>query len=150
MSGRQVVINARPYDSAAGTVGPLSAIVIEGDRIADVLPGSPRIDADIDRDRAQLLGVQPSQIYEALGTYLGSTYVNDFNLLGRTFRVTAQAEPSARDDLADIGQLQVRSAGGEMVPLASVATHVADRSIPRPIANARKSTTCSSDAVPER
>jgi multidrug efflux pump subunit AcrB len=84
--------------------------------------GSPRIDADVDRDRAQLLGVQPSQIYEALGTYLGSTYVNDFNLLGRTFRVTAQAEPAARDDLADIGQLQVRSAGGEMVPLASVAT----------------------------
>jgi hydrophobe/amphiphile efflux-1 (HAE1) family protein len=84
--------------------------------------GSPRIDADVDRDRAQLLGVQPSQIYEALGTYLGSTYVNDFNLLGRTFRVTAQAEPAAREDLADIGQLQVRSAGGEMVPLASVAT----------------------------
>lgn len=84
--------------------------------------GSPRIDAEIDRDRAQLLGVQPSQVYEALGTYLGSTYVNDFNMLGRTFRVTAQAEPAARDDLADIGQLQVRSATGQMVPLASVAT----------------------------
>ncbi|WP_426267069.1 efflux RND transporter permease subunit [Sphingomonas sp. LHG3443-2] len=84
--------------------------------------GSPRIDAEIDRDRAQLLGVQPSQVYEALGTYLGSTYVNDFNMLGRTFRVTAQAEPAARDDLADIGQLQVRSANGDMVPLASVAT----------------------------
>ena len=84
--------------------------------------GSPRVQADVDRDRAQLLGVQPSQVYEALGTYLGSTYVNDFNLLGRTFRVTAQAEPTARDDLADIGRLQVRSASGEMVPLSSVAT----------------------------
>jgi hydrophobe/amphiphile efflux-1 (HAE1) family protein len=84
--------------------------------------GSPRIQADIDRDRAQLLGVQPAQIYEALGTYMGSTYVNDFNLLGRTFRVTAQAEPTARDDLADIGRLQVRSATGAMVPLSSVAT----------------------------
>jgi multidrug efflux pump subunit AcrB len=84
--------------------------------------GSPRVDADIDRDRAQLLGVQPSQVYEALGTYLGSTYVNDFNMLGRTFRVTAQAEPAARDDLADIGQLQVRSSRGDMVPLSSVAT----------------------------
>ncbi|MDB5672150.1 MAG: multidrug efflux transporter permease subunit [Alphaproteobacteria bacterium] len=84
--------------------------------------GSPRVEADIDRDRAQLLGVQPSQVYEALGTYLGSTYVNDFNLLGRTFRVTAQAEPTARDDLADIGRLQVRSSSGEMVPLSSVAT----------------------------
>jgi hydrophobe/amphiphile efflux-1 (HAE1) family protein len=84
--------------------------------------GSPRIQADVDRDRAQLLGVQPAQIYEALGTYLGSTYVNDFNLFGRTFRVTAQAEPAARDDLADIGRLQVRSSSGSMVPLASVAT----------------------------
>ena len=59
----------------------------------------------------------PRQVFEALGTYLGSTYVNDFNLLGRTFRVTAQAEPTARDDLADIGRLQVRSATGAMVPL---------------------------------
>ena len=84
--------------------------------------GSPRIDAEVDRDRAQLLGVQPGQVYDALGTYMGSTYVNDFNLLGRTFRVTAQAEPTARDDLADIGRLQVRSVSGEMVPLASVAT----------------------------
>jgi hydrophobe/amphiphile efflux-1 (HAE1) family protein len=84
--------------------------------------GSPRIEADVDRDRAQLLGVQPSQVYEALGTYMGSTYVNDFNLFGRTFRVTAQAEPAARDDLADIGRLQVRSSSGAMVPLASVAT----------------------------
>ncbi|HEX8225134.1 MAG TPA: multidrug efflux RND transporter permease subunit [Allosphingosinicella sp.] len=84
--------------------------------------GSPRVQADVDRDRAQLLGVQPAQVYEALGTYLGSTYVNDFNLLGRTFRVTAQAEPTARDDLSDIGRLQVRSATGSMVPLSSVAT----------------------------
>ncbi|MDT9598887.1 efflux RND transporter permease subunit [Sphingosinicella rhizophila] len=84
--------------------------------------GSPRIVADVDRDRAQLLGVQPNQVYDALGTYLGSTYVNDFNMLGRTFRVTAQAEPTARDDLADVGRLQVRSVSGEMVPLSSVAT----------------------------
>lgn len=84
--------------------------------------GSPRIFADVDRDRAQLLGVQPAQVYEALGTYLGSTYVNDFNLFGRTFRVTAQAEPTARDDLSDIGRLQVRSSSGQMVPLNAVAT----------------------------
>jgi hydrophobe/amphiphile efflux-1 (HAE1) family protein len=84
--------------------------------------GSPRIAADVDRDKAQLLGVQPSQVYEALGTYMGSAYVNDFNLLGRTFRVTAQAEPAARDDIADIGRLQVRSANGSMVPLSAVAT----------------------------
>ncbi|MBU7589118.1 MAG: multidrug efflux RND transporter permease subunit [Sphingopyxis terrae] len=84
--------------------------------------GSPRIFADVDRDKAQILGVDPSQVYAALGTYLASTYVNDFNFLGRTFRVTAQAEPSARSRIEDVGRLQVRSSSGEMVPLSSLAT----------------------------
>jgi len=84
--------------------------------------GSPRITADIDRDKAQLMGVQPSQIFDTLGIYLGSSYINDFNLLGRTFRVTAQAEPDARDDLSDIANIKVRSNTGAMVPLGSVAT----------------------------
>ncbi|MFZ5747452.1 MAG: efflux RND transporter permease subunit [Pseudomonadota bacterium] len=84
--------------------------------------GTPRIRADVDRDKAQLLGVQPEQVFAALSTYIGSTYVNDFNLFGRTFRVTAQAEPQARDQLVDIGRLQVRSSSGAMVPLSSVAT----------------------------
>ena len=84
--------------------------------------GSPRINAEVDRDKALLLGVQPSDVYATLGTYLGSTYVNDFNLLGRTFRVTAQAEPTSRDDASDIADLKVRSASGGMVPLGSVAT----------------------------
>lgn len=84
--------------------------------------GSPRIFADVDRDKALILGVDPSQVYGALGTYLASTYVNDFNFLGRTFRVTAQAEPSARAKIEDVGRLQVRSSSGEMVPLSSVAT----------------------------
>ncbi len=84
--------------------------------------GSPRLSAEIDRDKALLMGVQPGDIYDALGTYLGSTYVNDFNLLGRTFRVTAQAEAEARDDPADIAAIKVRSASGGMVPLGSLAT----------------------------
>ena len=57
-----------------------------------------------------------------MGTYLGSTYVNDFNMLGRTFRVTAQAEPDLRDQVSDIANLKVRSVNGGMVPLGSVAT----------------------------
>jgi multidrug efflux pump subunit AcrB len=56
-----------------------------------------------------------------MGSYLGSTYVNDFNMLGRTFRVTAQAEPTLRDDVSDIANLKLRSASGGMVPLGSVA-----------------------------
>lgn len=84
--------------------------------------GSPRIAADVDRDRALMMGVQPGDVFNTLGVYLGSSYVNDFNYLGRTFRVTAQAEPSARDDIADIAALQTRSASGAMVPIGSIAT----------------------------
>lgn len=83
---------------------------------------SPRVEADVDRDRALMMGVQPSDIFSTMGIYLGSSYVNDFNLLGRTFRVTAQAEPAYRDDMADIANLKVRSAAGAMVPIGSVAT----------------------------
>lgn len=84
--------------------------------------GSPRISADVDRDRALMLGVQPSEVFNTLGIYLGSSYINDFNMLGRTFRVTAQAEPAYRDDIADIGNLKVRSSSGAMVPIGSVAS----------------------------
>jgi hydrophobe/amphiphile efflux-1 (HAE1) family protein len=83
--------------------------------------GTPRITADVDRQKAQILGVQPSSVFQALGTYLGSTYINDFNYLGRTYRVTAQAEAAYRDNVADIAQLKVRSDRGGMTPIGSVA-----------------------------
>ena len=53
---------------------------------------TPRVFADVDRAKADMLGVPPERIFEALQVYLGSAFVNDFNLLGRTYRVTAQAE----------------------------------------------------------
>ncbi|HVL08077.1 MAG TPA: efflux RND transporter permease subunit, partial [Burkholderiaceae bacterium] len=84
--------------------------------------GSPRVTAEVDREKALMMGVEPSEIFGAMGTYLGSAYVNDFNMLGRTFRVTAQAEPTMRDDVSDIANLKVRSVSGGMVPLGSVAT----------------------------
>jgi hydrophobe/amphiphile efflux-1 (HAE1) family protein len=84
--------------------------------------GSPRVTAEVDREKALMMGVEPAAIFDAMGTYLGSSYVNDFNMLGRTFRVTAQAEPTLRDDIDDIANLKVRSASGGMVPLGSVAT----------------------------
>ena len=83
---------------------------------------TPRVYADIDRAKADMLGVPPSRVFEALQVYLGSSYVNDFNLLGRTFRVTAQAEADARSDPSDIAQLKTRSNTGEMVPIGAVAT----------------------------
>ena len=83
---------------------------------------SPRVHADVDRRKADLLGVAPEKIFEALQTYLGSTFINDFNLLGRTYRVTAQADAPFRGDSADLASLKTRSSSGAMVPIGSVAT----------------------------
>jgi HAE1 family hydrophobic/amphiphilic exporter-1 len=83
---------------------------------------TPRLFADIDRERAEKLGVPVASVFSTFGTYLGSTYINDFNFLGRTYRVTAQADAPYRDQSGDIGQLKTRSASGEMVPLDAVMT----------------------------
>lgn len=83
---------------------------------------TPRIYADIDRAKADMLGVPAARVFETLSVYLGSAYVNDFNLLGRTFRVTAQADAPFRDDENDIANLKTRSDFGGMVPIGSVAT----------------------------
>ena len=84
--------------------------------------GTPRIFADIDREKAQQLGVTPDQVFATLQTYLGSSYVNDFNLFGRTYRVTAQADAPFRHQPSDIVNLKTRSTSGAMVPIGSVAT----------------------------
>jgi len=84
--------------------------------------GTPRVHADIDRPKADLLGVPPERVFEALQVYLGSAFVNDFNLLGRTYHVTAQADAEHRSTVADIANLKTRSNTGQMVPLGAVAT----------------------------
>jgi len=84
--------------------------------------GTPRVFADIDREKAQQLGVAPSDVFSTLNVYLGSSYINDFNLLGRTFRVTAQADAPFRHQPSDIVNLKTRSMSGTMVPIGSVAT----------------------------
>ncbi|WP_375398465.1 efflux RND transporter permease subunit [uncultured Sphingomonas sp.] len=83
---------------------------------------TPRLFADIDRERAEKLGVPVGNVFSTLGTYLGSTYINDFNFIGRTYRVTAQADAPYRDQISDVGRLRTRSAGGQMVPLDAVMT----------------------------
>jgi len=82
---------------------------------------TPTVYADIDRDKAEKLGVSPAKVFEALQVYLGSAYVNDFNYLGRTYQVMAQADGQFRMDAADIARLKTRNNGGAMVPLGSVA-----------------------------
>jgi multidrug efflux pump subunit AcrB len=83
--------------------------------------GSPSVYADIDRLRAEKLGVAPSDVFSTMQVYLGSQYVNDFNYLGRTYEVIAQADGAFRNDLADIANLRTRNAQGQMVPIGSVA-----------------------------
>jgi len=83
---------------------------------------TPQLYLDIDREKAQMLGISVPDVFGALQTYVGSYYVNDFNLLGRTFRVTAQADSPFRLDPTDVLQLRVRNAGGGTVPLGSFTT----------------------------
>jgi len=80
----------------------------------------PQIEYLIDRDRARQLGIPISDIFNALQTFLGGNYVNDFNLFGRTFRVTAQAEGHARTRPDAVNTLYVRTQAGDMVPLSSL------------------------------
>jgi hydrophobe/amphiphile efflux-1 (HAE1) family protein len=83
---------------------------------------TPQIYADIDRTKAELLGVPISRVFEALSVYMGSAYINDFNLLGRTYQVTAQADNDHRLTKRDVANLKTRNASGDMVPIGSVAT----------------------------
>ena len=80
----------------------------------------PQLEASIDRNRVKEQGLALNDVYEALQVYLGSAYINDFNLFGRTYSVYAQADAPFRDDIGDIDRLRARNAAGEMVPLGSV------------------------------
>jgi hydrophobe/amphiphile efflux-1 (HAE1) family protein len=82
---------------------------------------SPSIYTDIDREKAEKVGLTPTDVFSTLQVYLGSQYVNDFNYLGRTYEVIAQADGSFRRDPADIGRLKARNASGDMVPIGTVA-----------------------------
>ncbi|AMS43245.1 efflux RND transporter permease subunit [Aminobacter aminovorans] len=81
---------------------------------------TPQYSYDLDRNKAKLLGLDLPDIFSTLQIYLGSLYVNDFNLFGRTFRVTLQAEQQARASATDISRLYVRSNTGDMVPLSTL------------------------------
>jgi multidrug efflux pump subunit AcrB len=77
---------------------------------------TPQFNYDLDRNKAKLLGLNLPDVFNTLQIYLGSLYVNDFNLFGRTFRVTLQADKDARASASDLSRLYVRNARGGMVP----------------------------------
>lgn len=82
----------------------------------------PQIEYVLDRERAKTFGILVSDVFSTLQTFLGGSYINDFNLYGRTFRVTAQAEGSARTTPESVAGLYVRTALGDMVPLSTLVT----------------------------
>ena len=80
----------------------------------------PQIRVDVDRVKAKDQGIPLTNVFSALQSMLGSLYINDFNLFGRTFRVMIQAEGEYRNDESDIGRIFVRNAAGDMVPLSTL------------------------------
>jgi len=91
--------------------------------------GSPSVFADIDRVKAEKVGLTPTDVFSTLQIYLGSQYVNDFNYLGRTYEVIVQADGQFRRTPQDITRLKARNQFGEMVPIGTVA-QMQNRTIP--------------------
>jgi hydrophobe/amphiphile efflux-1 (HAE1) family protein len=81
----------------------------------------PQLYAEVDRVKAKSQGIRLTDVFGSMQAYLGSTYVNDFNRFGRTFRVYAQADAQFRDKPEDVAELKARNANGDMVPLGSIA-----------------------------
>jgi multidrug efflux pump subunit AcrB len=89
----------------------------------------PQVYVDVDRATAKSRGVNLTDLFSTLQTFLSTLYINDFNLYGRTYRVQAEAQPQFRERPEDIGRLYVRGTGGEMVPVSAL-TRVEFRSGP--------------------
>ena len=127
--GYRMIVEAKQGQSYADLQKQTTALIAKANQQGDLSQvytlfnmNTPRVFADVDRRKAEMLGVSPSKVFETLQVYLGSAYINDFNLLGRTYRVTAQADSAYRGSTADIANLQTRSDSGAMVPIGSVAT----------------------------
>ncbi len=91
---------------------------------------APTYELIVDRERALQLGVPLSEIYSTIQTYLGSSYINDFTLYGRNFRVVAQADTSFRKDIEDLSGYYVRNSEGTMVPLGNLIRYELTQSAP--------------------
>ena len=114
-----------PHELAAAA----KALVIAGNQEASLqrvfstyTANTPQISIAINRTRAEILNVPVSTIFATLQAQLGSRYANDFNLLGRVFQVTVQADTQHRSAIEDINRLYVRSQTGKMVPMQSLVT----------------------------
>jgi multidrug efflux pump len=114
------------YGALQSAVGAFQAAVAQtpgmGFPITSYQANVPQLDAEVDRVKAKAQGVSLTELFDTLQTYLGSAYVNDFNLFGRTWQVIAQADGPFRDSVEDIANLRTRNVDGEMVPIGSMVT----------------------------
>jgi HAE1 family hydrophobic/amphiphilic exporter-1 len=118
-------LQGRPPAELAATAGGLVIAANQnpllGPTFTTYSASAPQLYLDLDRDRLQALGVSVSDLFTTFQGTLGSYYINDFNLFGRSWKVTMQAAEADRASVDDISRLHVRNSSGEMVPVASVA-----------------------------
>nr|WP_255611405.1 efflux RND transporter permease subunit [Synechocystis sp. PCC 7339] len=111
-------------DTMVGTMGQILGAANQSPDLQRVFStfqaNSPQLIVDVDRNRAKSLGVPVDQIFQTMETALGSSYVNDFVLQGRTYRVYLQADEQFRSSPEDINRLYVRSESGTMIPMANL------------------------------
>jgi HAE1 family hydrophobic/amphiphilic exporter-1 len=116
--------SGQPIESLSGATQALVGASQQSTQVAGLFSGftanEPQLAVDIDRERAQALGLPIGEITSALQIYLGSAYVNDFDFNNRAYRVYVQADKAFRSDPKSLGQYYARTVNGDMVPLASV------------------------------
>ncbi|MCC4253895.1 efflux RND transporter permease subunit (plasmid) [Sphingobium limneticum] len=114
------------FNALAQAQGQVMGKAMQTPELANMLlsfqTNAPQIQVDVDRTKAKAQGVPLTAIFDTMQVNLGSLYVNDFNRFGRTYRVMVQADAPFRQQAEDIGQLKVRNASGEMIPLSSLVT----------------------------
>ena len=132
----QIAANNKEFDSIAAVAGDLSrtiSIAVKPTNMVAAGTQSPVVDrlnqnftanvpqlfVDVDRNRVKTYGVPLQSVFNTLSANLGSAYVNDFNLFGRTWKVQVQADEQFRSRVSDIDRLEVRNAAGDMVPPAT-------------------------------
>jgi hydrophobic/amphiphilic exporter-1 (mainly G- bacteria), HAE1 family len=126
--GFQYALEALQGQAPTDVAGALRALIVSangqpelGGVFSTYAADTPQIYLEIDRDKVQVLGVKITDIFNALQATLGSYYVNDFNIFGRTWQVNVQAETPFRDNIEDIYRVYVRNPQGGMIPIRAVA-----------------------------
>ncbi len=127
--GFKMYVEDRGNNGYAALDNATHALMMAGNQVPGLVgvftlfnANAPNIYVNIDRQKAEMLGVPPDNIFSTMQDYLGSAYINDFNFLGRTYEVTAQADGQYRSSTEDISRLETRNNYGQMVPIGSVAT----------------------------